>query len=255
MLGPRHFDTHAEVYDRARPPYPEQLWQRLRSLGVLRPGLRVLDLGAGSGLATAPLVREGATVTAVEPGATLAHRLRQRLPSVTVHVATAETVPLEPVAFDLAVAATAVHWFDLDTVLPTVHRALVPDGRFAVWRTVFGDSSVPVTPFRRRVAAITARRGPGSTRPTPAESDTAAWVRELTRTGHFHPVHTAEFAWSIELDTSQIRDLFTTFSDWTTLEVDEAARAVDALGGTVVEHYRTPLIVLRRLPVTEESPR
>ncbi|MGW4634570.1 class I SAM-dependent methyltransferase [Nocardia sp. NPDC004415] len=248
MPGPRHFDTHAEVYDRARPPYPVELWTRLRELGILRDGIRAVDLGAGTGLATEPLVRAGATVTAVEPGATLAHRLRQRLPTVTVHVATAETAPLRPAAFDLAVAATAVHWFDLDTVLPRVHRALIPDGHFAVWRTIFDDPTIPPTPFRRHIAAITARRGPRSPRPAPTESDTAAWARTLTHTGHFHAVHVAEFPWSIDLRSPQIRDLLTTFSDWTPIEVDEAARTVDHLGGTVREHYRTPLIVLQRLP-------
>ena len=54
------------------------------------------------------------------------------------------------------------------------------------------------------------------------------------------------FHWPIELRTDQVRDLFTTFSDWNAVEVDEAAQAVDGLGGRVVEHYVTPLIVLER---------
>jgi hypothetical protein len=40
--------------------------------------------------------------------------------------------------------------------------------------------------------------------------------------------------------------LFTTFSNWSAAEVDEAARAARDLGGSVIEHYETPLIVLRR---------
>jgi SAM-dependent methyltransferase len=85
---------------------------------------------------------------AVEPGAALAERLRRRLPVATVHVGSAETVALPTAAFDLAVAATAVHWFDLNVVLPKVHRALAPAGHFTAWRTAFGAPSVPVTPFR-----------------------------------------------------------------------------------------------------------
>ena len=212
MPGPRHFDAHAEVYDRARPAYPAALWARLSELGLLRPGTRVVELGAGTGQATGPLLRAGASVTAVEPGGALAERLRRRWPAATVHVGTAESVPLPPAAFDLAVAATAVHWFDLGVVLPKLHRALVPGGRFAVWRTAFGDPSVAPTPFREQVARITARRG-GESRPGPGELETEAWVDRLTGSGHFAATHVEQFTWSTELGTEQIRDLFTTFSN------------------------------------------
>ena len=67
----------------------------------------------------------------------------------------------------------------------------------------------------------------------------------LTRSGLFarEAVHT--FCWSIELDQQQVHRLFTTFSDWSADEVDRAASAVRELGGTVVEHYMSWLIVLR----------
>jgi SAM-dependent methyltransferase len=155
-------------------------------------------------------------------------------------------VDLPPAAFDLAVAATAVHWFDLEVVLPKLHRALVPGGHFAVWRTAFGDPSVPVSPFRQRVAAITARRAGQAPRPGPGELDTEAWVDRLTHSGHFTPTFVEHFHWALELSTDQIHDLFTTFSNWNAAEVDQAAQAVDDLGGRVVEHYVTPLIVLQR---------
>lgn len=132
MPDPRHFDAHAEVYDRARPPYPAVLWTRLGALALLRPGIRVVELGAGTGQATGPMLRAGASVTAIEPGAALAERLRERWPTATVQLGTAESVPLPQAAFDLAVAATAVHWFDLKAVLPKLHHALVPGGHFAV---------------------------------------------------------------------------------------------------------------------------
>jgi SAM-dependent methyltransferase len=243
---PLHFDAHAEVYDRARPPYPAALWGRLHEKGLLRRGTRVVELGPGTGQATGPLLQAGASVTAVEPGGALADRLRRRWPQASVLVASAESVDLPPAAFDLAVAATAVHWFDLEVVLPKLHRALVPGGHFAVWRTAFGDPSVPVSPFRERVAAITARRAGQPPRPGPGELDTEAWVGRLTHSGHFVATHVEHFHWPLELRTDQIRDLFTTFSNWNAAEVDEAAQAVDDLGGRVVEHYVTPLIVLER---------
>lgn len=243
---PRHFEAHAAVYDRARPPYPQVLWDRLGELGVLSAGTRVVELGAGSGQATGPMRSVGATVTAVEPGATLAALLKERWPEVTVHVDTAEGVALPEAAFDLAVVATAVHWLNLPVVLPKLHRTLVPGGHLAVWRTVFGNTAAPVTAFRERVSQIVARRTKVPGRPGPGELDTASGARQLTASGHFVTTHVEEFAWTVELTTAQVRDLFTTFSDWTAEDVEEVARAAEGLGGRVLEHYLTPLIVTRR---------
>lgn len=242
-----HFEAHAALYDQARPPYPDALWTCLREEHLLGVGTRVLELGAGTGLATGPMLPAGAQVTAVEPGARLAARLRAHWPSAEVRVATAEAVTLPDASFDLAVAATSVHWFDLDTVLPKVHRALRPGGRFAVWRNVFGDPSMPVSTFRERVAAITARRDDQAGRHASTELDTEMWARRLIATGHFVVRRIEHFRWVIDLDTEQTRALFTTFSNWTGEEVSEAADTVHELGGVVTEHYLTPLIILDRV--------
>lgn len=245
MVDPMHFDARADVYERSRPPYPERLWERLQGLGLLRAGLRVLDLGAGSGQATARFVEAGAQVTAVGPGRALARRLHERLPQVTVEVATAEEASLPSGAFDLAIAATAVHWFDLTVLLPRLHAALVPDGRFAVWRNVYGDPRVR-TAFRDRVQEIVARRSPHVPRGGPGELDVTGWVERLTGSGRFAIEDVGEWWWSLDLDAQRIHDLFSTFSDWREDEAAEAARAAADLGGTVTEHYGTWLVVLRR---------
>ncbi|MBY8859398.1 class I SAM-dependent methyltransferase [Nocardia sp. CA2R105] len=254
MPDPLHFDTHAEIYDRARPPYPTALWQRLHDDGLLRHGTRVIELGAGTGLATGPMLQAGASVTAIEPGPALAARLRHRWPDTTIYIDNAETVPLPTATFDLAVAATAAHWFELGIVLPRLHRTLVPNGHFAVWRNVFGDPAAPVTKFRQQVAEITAHRSDQAPPRRPAELDTDTWVERLTSSGHFITTHVEQFSWTIELSTEQIHDLFTTFSNWNAAEVDQAAQAVADLGGYVVEHYYTPLIILQRTPTPDDQP-
>lgn len=139
------------------PAYPAALWDRLGELGLLTPGSRALDLGAGTGQATGPLRAAGLEVVAVEPGSQLAQRLRDQHPGVEVIESRAEEVELEPMAYDLAVVATAIHWMDTDLLAPKVHRALQSDGRLAVWRNIFGDPEAPVTPFRQRVQEILAQ--------------------------------------------------------------------------------------------------
>lgn len=245
VVDPLHFDALAGTYQRARPPYPDALWGRLRELEVLRPGVRVIELGAGTGEATTRLIHAGAEVVAVEPGRALAARLERRCPSAQLVIARAEDAPMAEAQFDLAVAATSVHWFDLSVVIPKLHRAIVRDGHLAVWRTAFGDPRT-TTPFRDRVDEIVARRVNEPVRPGPGELDTQEWAQRLSSSGEFAVVHIDEFRWCIDLDAGRIHDLFRTFSSWTAGEAAAAAEAARDLGGMVTEHYVTPLILLRR---------
>lgn len=238
-----HFEAQAANYARARPPYPLALWDRVRDLELLRPGSHVLDLGAGTGQATGPLLEAGLRVTAVEPGPALAAQLRASHPAATVIVARAEDIELPESSFDFAVAATSIHWMDLDVVLPKLHRMLVPEGKFLVWRNVFGDPSVPQTPFRERVTEIVRARD-SPPRPGPDAEGVEAASIELSRTGLFTADDIFAFRWSIELDDEQVHRLFSTFSDWKAEEVNQAAGAVRKLGGRVVEHYSSWLVVL-----------
>lgn len=72
----------------------------------VRPGLRVLDVGAGTGALTAEVVRRGADVVAVEPSGALAAELRRR--SFVAHEAFAEALPFADDSFDLALAQLVV---------------------------------------------------------------------------------------------------------------------------------------------------
>jgi len=66
------FDQAAELYQDARPEYPDALFERLVEAAKLRRGDRVPEVGPGPGKATLHMVRRGLQVTAVEPGAALA---------------------------------------------------------------------------------------------------------------------------------------------------------------------------------------
>jgi ubiquinone/menaquinone biosynthesis C-methylase UbiE len=48
----RTFDEDAELYDRARPGYPPELFDDLAEVAGTGPGCRVLEVGAGTGKAT-----------------------------------------------------------------------------------------------------------------------------------------------------------------------------------------------------------
>jgi len=236
-----HFEQMAAEYASARPPYPASVYRALTDIGVIGAGTRVLEIGAGTGLATREVLEAGSAVVALEPGPELARLLREAVPQASVVVARLEEADLPVGSFDSVIAATSMHWVDLSMGLPKLHATLRPDGLLAVWRNVFGDDSIE-TPFRRRVDQIVAQRTSAAAPRPPGRPS----LDELTEGGWFDPVDSQRWRWSSDLTTDQVRRLFQTFSDWTSAEVDAAAEAVDDLGGRVTEHYQTLLHVLRR---------
>ena len=77
-LRRRHsFDEDPDNYQAARPDYPARVYAVLADRCGLRPGVRVLEIGPGTGQVTRRLAAEGASVVAVELGPALAARLRE----------------------------------------------------------------------------------------------------------------------------------------------------------------------------------
>ena len=232
----------AADYARARPPYPDAVFDTLQESGAIGRGVRVLEIGAGAGLATEQLLGRGSQVVALEPGPHLASLLTVAAPGAEVLPTTLEEAQLPEAGFDSVVAATALHWVDLALGLPKIHAALRPGGLLAVWRTVFGDDTV-TTEFRGRVDAIVAGRGEP---PSVRTAEQRPTLEELSAEGWFEPVRSEHWRWSIDLGARQVGLLFATFSGWTPAEVAAVEEAARDLGGSVTEHYQTVLHVLRR---------
>ena len=74
----------------------------------VEPGMRSLDVGAGTGALTAELVRRGGDVAAAEPSPAFAAALRSRFPSLDVREAGAEELPWPDDSFDVALAQLVI---------------------------------------------------------------------------------------------------------------------------------------------------
>jgi SAM-dependent methyltransferase len=139
MDGDRHlgrvFDDVAELYDRIRPTYPDELFADLVEITGLDASSAVLEVGCGTGQATRSLAALGASVTAVEPGEHLAELARARLadsPNVTVEASPFETWDDRGRRFDLLVAASSWHWVDPSVGWRRAHELLGADGWMAI---------------------------------------------------------------------------------------------------------------------------
>ncbi|MER5179020.1 class I SAM-dependent methyltransferase [Streptomyces sp. NPDC002896] len=137
------FDAVAAQYATARPGYPPVLFDTVEDLtGRRLRGARVVDVGAGTGIATALLAGRGARVIAVEPGSGMGAQLKARLPEVPLVRGLGDALPLSDACADLITYAQAWHWTDPRRSLPEALRVLRPGGSLALWWNV-PDPDVP----------------------------------------------------------------------------------------------------------------
>ena len=102
------FRVGGDAYDDFMGRYSTVLAPLFADFAGVSSGMRVLDVGAGTGALTADLLARDASVAAAEPSPEFAAVLRERFPGVEVHETPAETLPFEAGEFDVALAQLVV---------------------------------------------------------------------------------------------------------------------------------------------------
>ncbi|RBM19033.1 class I SAM-dependent methyltransferase [Streptomyces sp. PT12] len=258
----RTFDEDAELYDRARPGYPREMYDDLADLGGASVGSRVLEVGCGTGQATVPLAARGCRITAVEAGPRMAAVARRNL-AAAGHGATAEVVtadfeswPLPDEPFDALVSATAFHWIDPAVRVAKAAAALRPGGALSVVRTqhVRGGTEEFFVEVQRCYERFDPDTPPGLRVPEAADIHGSDHADEVARGGAFGPTVFRRYERDLTYPTAHYLDLLRTYSGHRALP--EAARdgllacvagLIDGrYGGRVTKRYLIELAVSRR---------
>jgi SAM-dependent methyltransferase len=134
MVERSRFDTVAAKYAAGRPDYPPELYATLEELlGRPLADVEVVDLGAGTGIASRQLAERGARVIAVELSASMLAELAASSPGVHAVQGSGSALPLRDDSADLVTCAQAWHWMDPGRAVPEIRRVLRPGGVFAAW--------------------------------------------------------------------------------------------------------------------------
>jgi SAM-dependent methyltransferase len=124
-----------------RPPYPAEVYDVLRELIRGNPRF-ILDAGCGTGKITLGIVDQIDRADAVDPSEAMLRVARARPGAENAKIrwihSSIEDAPLEP-PYGLIVAASSIHWMDLDRTLPRFAGALANGAMLAV---LDGDAPV-----------------------------------------------------------------------------------------------------------------
>ena len=125
------FGAVADAYERGRPRYEPHV---IATIGEVA-GPRILDVGAGTGRMSAPLLQAGYDVVAVEPLDEMRAILAGHIGPERALAGRAEALPLEDASVDGAVSSDAWHWFDGERAAGELARVVRPSGAVVVCTT------------------------------------------------------------------------------------------------------------------------
>lgn len=248
------FGEVAEDYARLRPGYPEEAFAEIRRFGRLRPGDRVLEVGAGTGIATAPLLDLGLRVLALEPSPEMAAVARRGLggrPGFELSQRTFETWDPPGPGFRAVVSAQAWHWVDPDQRYLKAAAVLAPGGALALLWNRPGSGTPELTPALEEVYA---RLAPEISALPPGELDLDR-RGEIRASGLFDRPRLRRFHFRVEYSGRSYRRLMETQSDHRLLPSPRRVRLLDAVekvisgrGDRYLVEWVTLLYLARLLP-------
>jgi SAM-dependent methyltransferase len=244
------FDDVAAAYERGRPRYSAEV---IAAIARAAGGPRVVDLGAGTGRLSVPLLRAGLDVVAIEPLDRMRAILARSLGSERALAARAEALPLDDASVDGAVCADAWHWFDGVRVAGELARVVRPGGGvvLCISRPAWGDDDGPawwrevgevILPLWKAAAHpyFTGTRRPdgleGHPGFKPIEARDVPFVHRSDREGQL--AHYASFSWVASLEPARRAEVLGT------LEEILVRHGVDE----VEIPYRAELWITRRRP-------
>jgi SAM-dependent methyltransferase len=251
------FEEVPELYDSARPGYPEQVFDDLAELARLPEAARIVEIGCGTGQATIPLAERGYRVTCVELGEQLAAFARRKLsafPSVEIVNADFEEWQPGEAGYDAVVAFTAFHWLDPELRYANSAALLRPGGSLAVVATqhvLTEDGDQFFAEVQEDYVALTDEQDES---PPPHPDEVPDLTAEIDASGRFRSVAVRRYLWDTIYTADDYLAVLDTYSGHRALAAGTRRRLYDSIrrrienrpGGRVRKTYLATLNVAAR---------
>jgi ubiquinone/menaquinone biosynthesis C-methylase UbiE len=175
----------------------------------IREGMRILELGCGTGYFTRELARTGAMIDAVDISPELLAVARKHCPTVNVtfQIQNAYALEYEDSVFDAVVGSSVLHHLAIEQALTQIYRVLRPRGTIC-----FTEPNMlnPQIAIQKNVPAVKRRLGD-----SPDESAFFRWAlrRQLER-ADFARIQIRPFDFLHPQTPSRLIPLIRTAGDW-----------------------------------------
>jgi SAM-dependent methyltransferase len=194
-------------------PYARPANERLFDHLDVRPGVRLLDIACGSGLAANYASRRGAEVSGLDASEALIQIARNRTPGGDFRVGDMSALPFADGCFDVATSFNGI-WKGCEAALQEARRVLRPAGRLGL--TIWGRyDRLGLMPYFLKIIELS----------PPSHGDATMEQGDTGRTGVIEDMLTASGFRPRE------RGTVTVVNEWP--DVDIAVRALAAAGPSI----------------------
>ena len=252
------FGRVADLYDRARPSYPDAVVDELLEFAKLRPPATILEVGAGTGKATVLLAERGFAVLGLEPSHAMASLARAKCAKYPdVEIVETEFERWHPrEQLPALVCAGAWHWISPALRYQLACAALVRGGTLAAiwtlpdWKRC--PLRAPLSDAYRRAAPELAADFPmhPDSQPMRLAGD---WCSEISNTEGFTGPVVQVHTWSQQYTGAEYTALLQTHQDHILLEdpqrdalLSSIAQRIDRAGGRLSMPFSTLLCLATR---------
>jgi trans-aconitate methyltransferase len=250
------FGGVADLYDQARPSYPSALVDDVLEYAGAGEGDRAVEVGAGTGKATALFAARGLNVVAIEPSAemaTIARRNCEGYPNVRIEETEFERWRPEGHKFRLLFSGQAWHWIAPGVRYVAARAALEEGGALAAFWNVPDWST---SDLREELGEVYRRHGRDGDTDDPMNPRTRSgeqhWATEIGSASGFDAAEVRCYLWHLDYTTAEYLDLLGTHSACLVLDAPERegmltgiGAAIDGRGGSFRMHFETLLCLAR----------
>lgn len=231
-----YFGQVARIYDVARPPMSAVTVSVIsRHVAAKRP--RTLEVGAGTGQLTVPLLAISSRLVCLEPSASMRQILAERLNgrrNVEIRAERFEEYTTDGTGFDLIVAAGSWHWVDPDASYAHAAAMLTDEGRLMhLWTSITVDGPLRDIIYDR---VLTEELSPFRKTTERVQQEIDKVDLAMARDGRFQPSGSHSHTEALSLDVPTYVALLQTFGYAANLDPELFAELNIRLAHVLHEH-------------------
>lgn len=246
------FQKTAQLYDKVRPGYPANWIADLQKIAKLNNQSKILEVGSGTGIATADLLSVTKHITCLDPGKDMLEVAKAKFPNLDFVHSTFEKFKSDEL-FNMIVSAMAWHWVDPKVGYKKASDLLTKSGFLTIIRYYHIDNDQKS--FHNRAQYIYEKYNKDTT--TKRNDEQLKRIKqdaEALNNEYFRLIKKVEYKWQQNYSIDEYLALRNTYSDHLTMppalrermEQELKEFAHQEFSGSLIKKYTTVLFVAQK---------